>query len=445
MISNLPEIVQKYLSKYGNSKWLLEYNKGETYDCVVVVPAIAEYENIIILLNSLSENIFGNDYKIIIVFVINDLASSSTEVKTDNKKSLFLLNAILKNNSSLHPVVNKYNSSGLSIGFVDASSAGFEMPAKTGGVGLARKIGMDLSLSVFNYKSENILICLDADCTIEKNYFEKIISLFNKQNLNAAVINYEHPLTGNDENVKAIICYEIFLRYYELGLKYSGSDYAFQTVGSAMACDYEAYIKIEGMNKLKAAEDFYFLEKLSKHYKIHKINYTTVFPSGRKSWRVPFGTGQRINRFFTGTTNEYLLYDPMSFSILKEWLQIFHLEKKFTGENYLQMASDIHQELYNFLGEQNFRDDYNRILANSKNVRQINLQKHRWFDGFKTLKLIHHLRDKAFPLINMFDALDLLLKELNLPAVNERDSIIPDISVQKKYLHILRSCLKNDN
>jgi len=447
MSPGLPDKVQKYLYKYGSAKWKLEEKGIERYNCAIVVPAIAEYENIISLLNSLSENVFNKSYKVLIIFVINNTVSSSEEVKDNNQKTLGFLRAILNNDSSYYPIVHKFNSSGLSIGFVDASSDGNELPEKTAGVGLARKIGMDLALTIFDYSKEGkkILICLDADCTVEKNYIEKIVSPFSSSRINVAVINYEHPFPEEEKNIKAIICYEIFLRYYELGLKYAGSHYAFQTVGSAMACDYEAYIKAEGMNKQKAAEDFYFLEKLAKHYKVNKINYTKVFPSARKSWRVPFGTGQRMNRFLSKSRNEYLLYDPESFNIMKQWLKLFHSEKNFTGEEYLQTANKINPELCNFLIEQNLKEDWNRILSNSKDNRQLNIQKQRWFDGFRTLKLIHHLRDTALPLMNMFDALDILFKYSNLPAIKERDNDIPNISIQKKYLQTLRNSLSNDN
>ena len=441
MSQDLPLKVQKYLAKYGSTKWKLESEIDKRYDCAVVVPAIAEYENLVTLLNSLSENIFNKDYQVIIIFVINNFQSSLKEVQEDNRKSLFLLDAILKNDYTFHPVVNKFIASGLSIGFVDVASKGFEIPGKTGGVGLARKIGMDIALTVFDYSKpcKQILICLDSDCTVEKNYIQTIISSFNQNNFNAAVINYEHPLTGDNENIKAIICYEIFLRYYELGLKYAGSQYSFQTIGSAIACDYEAYIKIEGMNKQKAAEDFYFLEKLAKHYRVGKIKTTKVFPSPRRSWRVPFGTGQRINRFYSKSHDEYLLYDPESFNILKEWLELFHSEKILSGEDYLQKANKISPELCNFMSEQNLKEAWNKIISNSKDELQIKLQKHRWFDGFRTLKLIHHLRDAAFPLINMFDALDEMFTYFNIIAkFKRRKSKIPDLEIQKKYLYELR-------
>ena len=298
---------------------------------------------------------------------------------------------------------------------------------------------MDLALTIFDYSkaTKKILLCLDADCTVENNYIQEVITSFNDFKINVAVINYEHPLS-KEENIYAIICYEIFLRYYELGLQYAGSHYAFQTIGSAMSCDFEAYIKVEGMNKQKAAEDFYFLEKLAKQYDVQKINSTKVFPSARKSWRVPFGTGQRINRFFGNSHDEYLLYDPKSFDILKHWLKLFHSENNISGEDYLKEAKKINAELCNFLSNQKFNEDWNKILSNSKDERQLNLQKQRWFDGFRTLKLIHHLRDNGLPAINMFDALDTLLKYFALDPVKRNDSI-PELSVQKKYLQTLRN------
>lgn len=445
-MNRLPDNVQKYLSKYGNEKWKIQRKGNLKYDAAIVIPAIAEYSNLIPLLDSLTKNNFNNSYDVLVILVVNNLISSSPEVKKDNQKTLSFLKAFISNDTSFHPLISKINSSGFSLGFIDAASAGLEMPEKTGGVGLARKIGMDLALTIFDCSKPNkkILICLDADCMIEKNYIHEIITSFNNFNMNVAVINYEHPLPEDDESLKAIICYEIFLRYYELGLRYADSHYAFQAVGSAMTCDYEAYIKVEGMNKQKAAEDFYFLEKLAKHYTINKINSTTVYPSARKSWRVPFGTGQRINRFFSKTQNEYLLYNPASFKILRKWLEIYNSDKPFTGEEYLHEASKISPELCNFLIEQNLIEDWNKILSNSKDNRQRKLQKQRWFDGFKTLKLIHYLRDTKFPLMDMFDALDILLNLFGLPEIKRRESI-PGIDIQKKYLQTLRKFQKNDN
>jgi len=447
MMSALPENVQKYLDKYGCERWELEIEPEKQFDCVIVVPAIAEYDNLITLLYSLAENEFNKDYRVAVIFVINSIETSSHEVKTENQKTLELYREISNKNSLYHPVIEKINSSNLTIGFIDVSSVGKEMPEKTGGVGLARKIGMDFALTIFDYTSfgKKIMVCLDADCTIEKNYIEDIINSFNAKNINVATINYEHPLPEDEEKLKAIICYEIILRYYELGLKYANSKYAVQSIASTLCCDYKSYIKAEGMNKKKAAEDFYFLEKLIKNYEIERITTTKVFPTGRPSWRVPFGTGQRINRFLSKSQNEYLLYSPESFVILKKWLEVFNGKNNFATEDYLKKAKGIHPELFNFLMQQNFENDWERISANSKSEKQLISQKIKWFDGFKTLKLIHHLRDTSFHQINMFDALDILFKQLNLHPISEHTNEIPEVSVQLIYLKTLRNILNNDN
>jgi len=358
------------------------------------------------------------------------LKSSNAEAKTDNWKSIEHLRKIILEKKN--PEIN--------IGLVDASSSGFELPEKDGGVGLARKIGMDLALTQFNYSNsgKNILICLDADCTVSNNYLESIIQTFKQPNIHAAYVQYEHMLPENESEQLAIICYEIFLRYYVLGLQYANSPFAFPTIGSTMICDFESYIKVGGMNKKKAAEDFYFMEKLAKITEIKEISDAKVYPSNRGSWRVPFGTGQRVNRFFAGTHKEYLLYNPKSFDVLKSWLKIYNSEEIFDAEYYLKSATAIHKSLYDFLVQNSFEDSWNKILKNSKSDEQKQKQKQIWFDGFRTLKLIHYLRDNGFPLVNMFEALDEIFEITKHKLQFKRREIIPSVEDQLKYLNILR-------
>lgn len=411
--------IEKYLEKYANKKWRLDFPAGLQFDNAVVIPAIAEFENI----KSLHQNLIEIDQKYfentLFLFVINNLSTSPKAIKDDNKAAIsFLKNAAGKN---------------INIGIADASSDGNELPEKDGGVGLARKIGMDLALMHFNYSSakRKILICLDADCTVSKFYLTNIIGAFSKDDLNAASINFLHKIPSDDNEAKAIVCYEIFLRYYVEGLKDANSPYAFHTIGSAMACTAEAYVKVEGMNKRKAAEDFYFLEKLSKHYKVQTINNAIVYPSARGSWRVPFGTGQRVNRFLSNAQNEYLLYSAKSFNVLKEWLELFYSYND--PAKILDKAGKIYPSLKTFLEEQKFLPSFTNILKNAKSEKQLLAQKNIWFDGFKTLKLIHYLRDNGFPLEDMFEAVDNLL---NTTISDEKDKT--SLSVQLKYLNTLR-------
>lgn len=395
----LPDQVNKYLLKYSAGNWKAEYKEERKFNNIAVIPAIEELKNLKVLINSLSacDPYYFNET--LFLFIINNAASAGEEAKDDNIEAINYLRGLIGSQSPLH------------IGLIDASTGNNVLPEKDGGVGLARKIGMDAALTLFDYENsrKKILICLDADCTVENNYLTAIVSEFNKNNYDAAYVNFEHPLPDDTESRLAIICYEIFLRYYVLGLMYADSGYAIHTIGSTMLCSYESYIKAEGMNKKKAAEDFYFLEKLCKNYNVHKIGNTKIYPSSRGSWRVPFGTGQRVNRYLSKVQDEYFLYSPESFDVLKKWLLIFNSEKHFSSLEYLSEAECIHPSLKKFLVENKFEENWNRIMENCKNDLQLNKQKHFWFDGFRTLKLIHYLRDNGFPQAEMYEAVDIML------------------------------------
>ena len=445
-IKDLPAYVSNYLCKYGLTGWNPELSSGKKFNNIVVIPAIQEYENIQRLLLSLGSSDKRYFNESLFLFVINYFKSSSEDVKENNLKSINFLRNVISKESKEDSFTD------LNIGIIDVSTARHEMPEKEGGVGFARKMGMDTALGHFDYlnNKKKIIISLDADCTVESNYLKAIVEAFNSKNLSAAYVQYEHPMPDNEQEKRAIICYEIFLRYYALGLKYACSKYAFPTIGSTIICDCESFIKVGGMNNKKAAEDFYFLEKLAKITDVEKIADTKVYPSSRISNRVPFGTGQRIKRFQIGTHDEYILYDPRTFRILKDWLEIFNSKNVFNAEEYLKAAEVINTSLKEFLIMNNFQQSWNKILNNSKSEIQVQKQKNIWFDGFRTLKLIHYLRDNGYPPVNMFRAIDELVKIGNYPSVagwrnlsagrqieNEKD--LPPISIQLEYLYLLRA------
>ncbi len=421
-----PDIVIKYLQKYSVKEWKIENIGNRKFDNVIVVPAICEYENIRRLINSLLQNDEKYLYCTLLLIVLNNLPSSKEEIKIENLRTMDYLRTI--------------NSEKINIHFVDASSPGKELPENHGGVGLARKIGMDIALANFDYSNseKKILICLDADCTVEKNYLTAIVQAFKKRDTSAAYVQYEHLFPEDEKEKLAIICYEIFLRYYVLGLIYADSPFAFPTIGSTMICDYESYIRIGGMNKRKAAEDFYFMEKLAKITNIKKIDLTKVYPASRGSWRVPFGTGQRVNRYFAGTHDEYLLYNPKSFEVLKKWLLGFNSPEILGADEYLKNANEIDSALHSFLIESSFKESWGKIILNSKTKEQIQKQKMIWFDGFRTLKLIHYLRDNGFSSVNMFDALDEMFTPFDKKIIRMNKEELPASEIQKLYLAELR-------
>ncbi len=436
-----PELVEAYLKRQSPNPWKLEWIEKRGISNIIVVPAIAEFENLETLLISLVNNKPDYFSSTLVIFVINNKPTDNEEVKESNKKSLKLVRSIVQQKDTDNPLIQRVINSVLSIALIDASSKGKELSEKESGVGLARKTGLDLALTAFDYSigKKKIMLWLDADCKVDKNYLNTVVEEFNNKNLSAATINFSHDISGTDELTEAIIPYEIFLRYYVLGLKHANSPYAFHTIGSTVAIDHNAYIKAGGMNKKQAAEDFYFLQKVAKNYKVNKIVSTTVFPSSRHSWRVPFGTGRSISRFLSNNRNEYLLNDPVVFDVLKEWLILFNDKNNNETKYLIDAAGKINKELKAFLVQRKFPEQWDKILMNSKKSKQLQYQKLNWFDGFKTLKLVHHLRDSAYPELNMFDAVDQLFIKTGKNIIKNRTGeSIPGLNVQREYLYKLR-------
>ena len=435
MQNNYPNNVAEYLEKKCYKNWELEWVDANGIELVVVVPAICEFENIKQLLYSLSLNSQASLNKSLIIFVINNSVNATQEVRSDNELSIEYLRKLIKNNFYDSDSQQIHNSE-MRVGLVDSASDGKELNDETAGVGLARKIGMDLALKVFDYSTsgKKIIVSLDADCLVEENYLLEIQNYFNQKNISAAIVDFEHNFAKNDINKSGILSYEIFLRHYVAGLLFAESTFAFHTIGSTIICDHEAYIKVGGMNTKKAAEDFYFLQKLAKHYKIHKIIKTKVYPSARRSWRVPFGTGKSMTEI-SSDKKEILLYDPEVFIILKNWLRIFNSDLLLNLDSIMSKAKKIHPELFHFLESRGFCNDWEKILGNTKSAKQLDYQRKNWFDAFETLKLIHHLRDASFPMMDIKSGSEKLFELVEHHSVY--DSILESNDTESVYQYYL--------
>lgn len=427
----LPDFIKKYLKKFSLTHWTISKDHEKLFENIIVIPSLAEYDQLPECLISLEQNDKSLLDKTLVLVVVNNSESSDEEVKENNKKTIKFL---------------KEYEGKLNLSFIDAATKGKELPDKFAGVGLARKIGCDLALTKFDYssKEKKIIFFLDADCTVSSKYLQEVTSAFSKNGLHSAVIEYEHQYEDDSPEAEAIICYEIFLRFHRLGLMFANSYYDYHTIGSTIVCDVESYVRAGGMNKKKAGEDYYFLEKLAKLDKIFTITEPLVYPSARKSWRVPFGTGQRIIRHLSKKQDEYVAYNPKSFLVLKRWLEFYLLPEAVDAGHILSEAGKIDINLKTFLSLNHFDKDWNRILRNNFSAKEILKQKIYWFDAFKTLKLIHFLRDNTFPNSNLFDAVDTLLKWMGINNEIKRNAKIPDIQTQKQYLLFLRKILREN-
>jgi hypothetical protein len=402
-----PRHIKEYENKFARLDRPLVSSELGGIEQIVVIPALAEKSSLPATLASLARNSDRELGRSLILCVINNRGlnvSSPAEIK-ENRGTIHYLQALIKGLSGHTPT-------SLRLAYIDASSPGQEMPDKYGGVGTARKLGLDAALRLFDYSrpGEKLLISLDADTLVEDNYLEAIRSFFQPGEKSAAVVNYTHQIPVAARERLAICNYEIFLRYYVLGLRYAGSPYGFPSIGSTMVCTADAYVAVGGMNRRDAAEDFYFLNKLAKFQAVGSIATTTVYPSARPSRRVPFGTGRRIIRFLEEDKEEWLLYDPQIFIILKRWLQAMEAAPDRETAEIMSQAGQIDDRLRAFLELHQFAAAWSRIRKNVKRREGLQRHFHCWFDGFKTLKLVHYLTEQGVPQINMFAALEKLLR-----------------------------------
>ena len=444
-----PYLLQKYLQKYSTAdKWNIVAGDTANISLVVVIPAYAEKETLLSTLESLAQNPSSSLRNSFVLCVINNKKSSPPEVKMNNQGTLEYLDLLvnLRNpeqldlKRELKEKLKFISEAGLRIGYVDASSPGCEFSDNDGGVGLARKTGMDMALNLLSSStsSKKLILCLDADTLVQKNYLSSIENSFQKK-VKTAIVAYEHQEAVTDEGRAAIYCYEIFLRYWILGLKYARSPYAFHSIGSTMVCTADAYLAVRGMNRRRAGEDFYFLNKLAKIGGINYIKETRVFPSARPSFRVPFGTGRRIQRFLNREREEYILYDPRIFEILAKWLQLMEKPLQYDEKDILNKANAIHPSLSSFLTAYQFEDVSKRIRRNVKNKDALISSFHCWFDGFKTLKLINYLTREFYPPVDMFKAVESILEMRRIPVPEFfRRANNLELDGQRKYVQYLR-------
>jgi hypothetical protein len=378
-----------FASAWLNQRALFPELIKETPDChtgiIVVIPAFDE-PSIIPLLNSLN-SCTAPECRTEVLIIINAPENASDESIRKNKSSFFRLYAI------------------------DAGRS----PKKGWGVGLARKAGMDEAVRRFNIidKPEGVIVCLDADCTVERNYFTSISSqLLYKKDRSACSIYFEHPLSDfefKDRIYNYIIQYELHLRYFIRGLIYTGYPYAFHTVGSTLAVKAKSYVKAGGMNRRRAGEDFYFVLKLIPQGGYFSLNATTVYPSPRESIRVPFGTGVMMTKLTGKSEGRLMTYNTLAFAELKDLFKIAS-GLYYSGETEILTACEsLPPGIKSFINIDEWSAKIKEIKCNTSSYESFMKRFFVWFNTFKIVKYMNFVHADIFKKSPVIDsAYDLL-------------------------------------
>ncbi len=377
--------MNKQLKKYLKTRaiispWQIEGTIRTDLSGAIIIPALAERENLPATLDSLCLNPAEYINRTLVVIVVNNRTDISPDQLADNQATIDWLR--LKS----YPQLN--------LTWIDASSSGLELPAKDG-VGLARKIGFDASLQLLDWNAGPLLISLDADTLVDRNYLETIFGHFGRSKSGAAVIPFRHQSIIVSEQEAAIRHYELYLRSYLFGLQMAGSPYAYHSIGSAFACRADAYVKAGGMNRRCGGEDFYFLQQLTKTSGTEVVNGTVVHPSPRFSSRVPFGTGKAVQVQIEEGVVLFHFVPVEGFKIVKEWFELIGCQLNHSADQIGLQALNISPLLYGFLTELNFDHVWKKLQKNHSSREQRLAAFYDWFDALRTRQLLTRIENES--------------------------------------------------
>lgn len=292
----------------------------------------------------------------------------------------------------------------MSVLVVDRFTTNRRFPPRQG-VGLARKIGADIALELIAAGRVRcpFVAMTDADTRLPEDYFRRIAEL--DPECSAAMFRFWHEPSGQREVDRATALYEIRLRYIQRGLEWATSPYAFHSVGSTMVVHALRYAQVRGVPMRQAAEDFYLLGKLSKIRPLARLDGAPVRIRSRVSDRVPFGTGAETHRLTR--RGQLMLYHPDCFAAVRDvmWrLQSLSELRRVSGNEWL---AHLGPPVQWFLESQGALLAWPTLSEQAPHPRARLRRFHDWFDGFRTLKLIHYLRDHVAPSLPWQDAMRL--------------------------------------
>lgn len=374
------------------------------FDMAVVIPCFNEY-NLSATLHSIMHcsPTRGNVW---VIIVVNSSETTSPAI-------------VQQNRATYHEVVHfaqQYNCSKLFFTPLWCSN----LPKKHAGVGLARRIGMECVLRGFfkQQKSQGIIISLDADCTVSKNYLCSIEQQFAQHHPACCVVNFKHRVAssvheGNTHTLKqAIDQYEQYIRYYRHALKAIGFPYYYHTIGSAFAVSADAYVRVGGIGRQQAGEDFYFLQKLFEYGTTHELHRTYVYPEARFSDRIPFGTGPSLEKIIEEEGGVLRVYSPHAFVALQGLFALVVQFYKQSLPTIKELIEQLHPSITAYLKEHRLHTAIEESNKNSSTLHTFTKRFFHHFNAFFIIKYLNYAHPLHFtlePVEHVCDKIEALL------------------------------------
>lgn len=276
------------------------------------------------------------------------------------------------------------------------------LPRKHAGVGLARKIGMDIAVRYFTetQNPNGILVSLDADCHVSENYLTTIQATFRQHSkTNCLIFSFLHRLENDSSQLRnAIEQYEKYIAYQRRMLRYIGFPHYYHTIGSAFAVKADAYVKVGGMGRQQGGEDFYFLQKIFALGNIRELRDVFVYPLARLSDRIPFGTGPALQKIMDAPDETLRVYSTASFESLKKVLDniLICFEKDEVSVIDYYVRQD--EAFRDFMPVDEFFAIVRDCNQNSASQAAFEKRFFHHFNAFKIIKYLNFVHESHFAL-----------------------------------------------
>ena len=403
--------IRKYLKTYGTpeANQVAESFPGDKrFSHSLALPLCGELLNMEELFSHIKRAQGGPET--IIIAVVNHGTDGNPSRKENNLQTIQWLKQRVSatNYLSQTPPIWYGEGLGLNLLVVERVQPPYEFTLKQG-VGLARKIGCDCAAALIELGivKDRWIRMTDGDARIPYDYFQQT-----SEKAKTLIYRFRH-IPSNDsspEAYQALMAYECWLRYYRLAMVYCHSPNQYHAIGSLIAVRAEAYAEVRGFSKKRAGEDFYLLSKLRKTGPLHHNYGEPIHLKCRLSDRVPFGTGQGTIKILglKETDKEYTVYHPAIFDILSRVFQA--ISTSTTRSNFEDRLSHFdtskRDSIREVLDKLELTHQFQEAISRSRTITGARREFFKAFDSFRTLKLVHALRDEAFPNLPLIEALN---------------------------------------
>ena len=327
-----------------------------------------------------------------------------------------------------------HNYAFLTLHVLDYASRGCGWQGKKHGVGFARRVLFERILEEAN--PDDIIVSLDADTYVKPHYLQSLAENFvDNPAVTAIAVPYYHEVNLSDERQsRAMLRYELYMRNYAVNLLKISSPYGFTALGSAIAMRVGALRKIGNITPLQSGEDFYLVQKFCKMGGLSLFNTECVYPAGRYSDRVPFGTGPAMKQGAEGVWDSYPIYhhrifEPVQDAYNRLW-ELYENRISLTNNDFLLF-------LQKDTGKQDIWEDIRRNVSDFDHFVKAFHQK---ADGLRILQYARykHKQHNINEEITINDNLRLWIPE-RIPSWFAPDRPLAAYSVEQ--LNVLRNLL----